>query len=221
MLSLYEPFDTVSNCSTSLNVNVSSFPHRFCPGVFAHVLVSDLCGADDRLPGRVAPPNHHLLGNEDFLRGDLYPQVTPGNHHTITLSQDLFKTDRQIRARRRIEWEGMRHSKKQNKKHTNRGMRTQSIENATLMPFVSVRYTAGFCKRLLNCDLNPKLPGQNPNPYVRNVNEEQQEAELLAQIKKIIAAADFKQGFSCKHHNCVKSDLYNPIEKMQFLQNDS
>lgn len=62
-------------------------------------LISDLCGTDDRLPSRVASPNHHLLGNEDFLRRDLDPQVASGNHHAIALSQDLLKTDRQIRGR--------------------------------------------------------------------------------------------------------------------------
>lgn len=58
------------------------------------VLVPDLCGTDDRLAGRVAASNHHLLGNEDFLCRDFYPQVAPGNHHAIALSQDLLKTGR-------------------------------------------------------------------------------------------------------------------------------
>lgn len=60
------------------------------------VLATDLCGTDDGLAGRVAAANHHLLGDEDFLCWDLDPQVAPGNHHTITLSQDLLKTGRRI-----------------------------------------------------------------------------------------------------------------------------
>lgn len=75
--------------------------------VFVYVLVPDLCGTDDRLASRVATSNHHLLGDEDFLRRDLNPEVAPGNHHAVTLSQDLLKTDREIREwgvrRQRIE----------------------------------------------------------------------------------------------------------------------
>lgn len=66
--------------------------------VFVHVLVPDLRGTDDGLAGRVAASNHHLLGDENFLCRDLNPQVASGNHHAIALSQDLLKTDREIRG---------------------------------------------------------------------------------------------------------------------------
>lgn len=66
--------------------------------VFVHVLVPDLRGTDNGLAGRVAASNHHLLGDKDFLCRDLNPQVAPGNHHAIALSQDLLKTDREIRG---------------------------------------------------------------------------------------------------------------------------
>lgn len=62
------------------------------------MLVTDLRGTDDGLAGRVAAPNHHLLGDEDFLCRDLNPQVAPGNHHAIAFSQDLLKTDGEIRG---------------------------------------------------------------------------------------------------------------------------
>lgn len=61
------------------------------------VLATDLRGTDDGLAGRVAAANHHLLGDEDFLRRDLDPQVAPGNHHPVTLCQDLLKTGGGIR----------------------------------------------------------------------------------------------------------------------------
>lgn len=93
------------------------------------MLISDLCGTDDRLPSRVASPNHHLLGNEDFLRRDLDPQVASGNHHAIALSQDFLKTDRQIRgrseclgSRRELEKE----HKRRNKEDSTRYLKTRS-----------------------------------------------------------------------------------------------
>lgn len=67
--------------------------------MFAYVLLPDLRGTDDGLAGRVAASDHHLLGDKDFLRWDLDPQVAAGNHHTVALSQDLLKTDRAIRRR--------------------------------------------------------------------------------------------------------------------------
>ncbi len=69
-----------------------------CVCVFAYVLAPDLCGTDDGLAGRVAASNHHLLSDEDFHRRDLDPQVAPGNHHAVALSQDLLKADREIRV---------------------------------------------------------------------------------------------------------------------------
>lgn len=67
--------------------------------MFVYVRVPDLCGTDNGLAGRVAASDHHLLGDEDFLRRDLDPQVAAGNHHTVALGQDLLKTDRVIRRR--------------------------------------------------------------------------------------------------------------------------
>ena len=72
--------------------------YHICARVLVRVLVPDLCGTDDGLAGRVAASNHHLLGDEDFLRRDLDPQVAPGNHNAIALSQDLLKTDREIKG---------------------------------------------------------------------------------------------------------------------------
>lgn len=63
-----------------------------------HVLFPDLCCTDDGLACRVATSDHHLLSDEDFLCRDLNPQVAPGNHHTIALSQDLLKSDREVRG---------------------------------------------------------------------------------------------------------------------------
>lgn len=62
------------------------------------MFVPDLCGTDYGLAGRVAASNHHLLSDEDFLRRDLNPQVAPGNHHAVALSQDLFKTELEKRT---------------------------------------------------------------------------------------------------------------------------
>lgn len=65
------------------------------------VLATDLRGTDDGLASRVAAANHHLLGDEDFLRRDLDPQVASGNHHPVALSQDLLKTGEGLGRRRR------------------------------------------------------------------------------------------------------------------------
>lgn len=55
-----------------------------------------LCGADDGLPSSVAPTNHHLLGKEDLLCGDLNAQITSRHHDPITGFQDFVKPDRQV-----------------------------------------------------------------------------------------------------------------------------
>lgn len=67
--------------------------------MFVYVLGPDLCGTDNGLAGRVAASDHHLLGDEDFLRRDLDPQVATGNHHAVALGQNLLKTDRAITRR--------------------------------------------------------------------------------------------------------------------------
>lgn len=67
--------------------------------VLVHVRIPDLRGTDDRLAGRVAASDHHLLGDKNFLWRDLDPQVAAGNHHAVALGQDLLKTERAIRGR--------------------------------------------------------------------------------------------------------------------------
>lgn len=54
-------------------------------------LNSNLCGTSDWLASSIAASNHHLLGEEDLLRGDLDTQVTTGNHDAITGLHYLIK----------------------------------------------------------------------------------------------------------------------------------
>ena len=54
---------------------------------------ADLCGAGDWLAGSVAAANHHFLGQEDLLCGDLNSQVATGNHDAIAGLHDLIKPE--------------------------------------------------------------------------------------------------------------------------------
>lgn len=116
------------------------------------VLVPDLCGTDDGLAGRVAASNHHLLGDEDFLSRDLNPKVAPGNHHAITLSQDLLKTDRAIRGVGDEKGEGFRVwderegvGKEHNRGEVSRDEKAEAEGTKTIL-FVSVHDPANACK---------------------------------------------------------------------------
>mmetsp|Transcript_32791 Transcript_32791/g.93043 ORF Transcript_32791/g.93043 Transcript_32791/m.93043 type:complete len:218 (-) Transcript_32791:462-1115(-) len=55
--------------------------------VLSHGL-QHLCGGNDRLPGDVALLDHHLLGEEHLVSGDLHAQVAPGHHHAVCHHKD-------------------------------------------------------------------------------------------------------------------------------------
>lgn len=55
---------------------------------------SDLGGAGDGLASPVAASDHHLLGQEDLLSGDLDAQVAAGDHDAVAGLHDLVESAR-------------------------------------------------------------------------------------------------------------------------------
>lgn len=53
--------------------------------------MSDLGSAGNGLASPVAAADHHLLGQEDLLSGDLDAQVAAGDHDTVAGLHDLVK----------------------------------------------------------------------------------------------------------------------------------
>lgn len=129
-----------------------------------HVVFPDLCCTNDGFASRVAASDHHLLGDEDFLCRDLNPQVAPGNHHAIALSQDLLKTDREIRGGNEEDSEfGMEKKRELEKSTKERVSRDEEAEaeRTKIRLFASVHHTEYIQMRVLSCK--------------NNVNKEQQE----------------------------------------------
>ena len=52
---------------------------------------TDLRGTDDGLAGAVASSNHHLLGEEHLLSGDLDAEVSASDHDAVSSLHDVIK----------------------------------------------------------------------------------------------------------------------------------